>query len=104
MVKRGLIKLINKTPLNLEDVILYLYSNSKNGIVLTKDNLNEVDIASTLVFVIHGWRTTVNTTNIKDLLNAYLKKGNYNVVQVDWSKLAFKTYPESAVYVKDIGK
>lgn len=90
--------------LNLDDVVLYLYTNSKNGTVLTSENLDNVDVKSILVFIIHGWTATINATWVKELTQAYLKEKNYNIVQVDWSKPANKTYSESAGYVDDIGK
>lgn len=90
--------------LNLDDVVLYLYTNSQNATVLTMDNLDEVDVNTMLVFIVHGWTATINATWVQELTQAYLKEKKYNVVQVDWSKPANKTYSQSAGYVDDIGK
>lgn len=97
-------KLKRNDSLNLDDINLYLYTSTKNATLLTKDNLDEVDVSSTLVFIIHGWTATINATWVKELTQAYLKEKNYNVVQVDWAKPANKTYTESAGYVDEIGK
>lgn len=91
-------------PVSEKDVTLYLYSSSKDGVVLTKDNLDEVDVSSTLVFIVHGWTASVNDSWVIKLRQSYLKKENYNVVEVDWSKPADKVYTISAGYVDDLGK
>lgn len=82
---------------------MYLYSDSKDGVVLTKNNLDEVDVSSTLVFIVHGWTASANESWVQNLRQAYLKKENYNVVEVDWSKPADKLYTISAGYIDDMG-
>lgn len=56
------------------------------------------------MFVVHGWSAGINATWVKEITKGYLNKGNYNVVVVDWSKIANKPYSTAAGYVDDIGK
>lgn len=89
---------------NEGDVNLYLYTNSINGIALTENNLQEVDVNSNTVVVIHGWSASINHTWVREITVGYLNKGNYNVIVVDWSKIAAELYTVALGYVDDIGK
>lgn len=55
--------------------------------------------------IIHGWQNSyLDAVNV-DLRNAYLKKGEYNVICVDWSANAKSVnYPLAAQKVKGVGK
>lgn len=52
-------------------------------------------------FDIHGWTYKNPALNLK---NEYLKKGNFNVIFVDWTALVSRPYPEVALDVPFVGK
>lgn len=89
---------------NEGDVNLYLYTNSINGLLLTENNLDQVEVNSKIVVVIHGWSGSINHTWIREITKGYLDKENYNVILVDWAKIASQLYTTALGYVDDIGK
>ncbi|XP_049940129.1 pancreatic triacylglycerol lipase-like [Schistocerca serialis cubense] len=42
-------------------------------------------------FIVHGWMSSLNSTTVQNLKDAYLKAGDVNVVAVDWGSLASST-------------
>lgn len=97
-------KFVGMRAIDEKDVAMYLFSKSHNCSKLTPNNLNEIDFNSTLVFIVHGWTSSANQSWMLEMTQAYLDRGNYNVITVDWSKAADQVYSISAGYVNHIGK
>lgn len=53
--------------------------------------------------VIHGYIANRFHGSIEPIKNAYMGRGDVNVILVDWDQLAHKLYDESRVYVRKIG-
>lgn len=70
---------------------------------MTYDNIKEVNGSIPLVFIIHGWKDSANNTWVEEIAQAFLKKGSYNIVVVDWLKPADREYYVAAGYVDDVG-
>lgn len=95
---------LNFRSVREEEVGFYLYNNyAANGTLLTPDNLDDVDVSLPFVFIIHGWTSAANDTFVLELADAFLSKGDYNVIAVDWSTHADRLYTESAEYTRDVG-
>lgn len=86
-----------------EEVTFYLYNYANNGTLLTGDNLDVVDVSLPFVFIIHGWTSAANDTFVSELTDAFLSKGDYNIIPVDWSTPADDFYTQSAEYTQDVG-
>ncbi|KAB0800003.1 hypothetical protein PPYR_07883 [Photinus pyralis] len=82
-------------PPDVEGVefLLYTRNNVREPIVLNP--LDPVEVPTSLkstVIIIHGFVSTPNAVGLPKLRNAYLNKGGYNVIMVDWSKTAFTVH------------
>ncbi|KAG4073484.1 hypothetical protein HA402_000708 [Bradysia odoriphaga] len=53
--------------------------------------------------IIHGYIANRFHGSIEPVKNAYLGRGDVNVLLVDWEQLAHKLYDESRSYVRQIG-
>lgn len=87
-----------------DDVTFYLFTENLNDTELYEDNLYIVDVENPTVVIIHGWETTSNNTWIVGLTRTYLLTGDYNIITVNWSPIAYLLYPLSVAEVQNIGK
>lgn len=71
-----------------EEVIFYLNTRQLSDFQLTKDNLCEIDADKEVIFMTHGWNSNHQRSWIGDLTAAYLAKGDYNIIHIDWSILS----------------
>ncbi|GLV32690.1 uncharacterized protein CBL_00603 [Carabus blaptoides fortunei] len=85
---------------------LYTRQNPTNYIQLITGNLTAANIDPTkpFKFIIHGYLNDAGLPWVLKMKDAYLKKGDYNVIGVDWSKPALDLYPTSVIYTRDVGK
>lgn len=67
-------------------------------------NKNDINVAKPVKFLAHGWQHAGNKPVWDEMANAFLKAGDYNVVVVDWSKLAAQNYPLAVRDIKRVGK
>ncbi|KAI4461676.1 lipase [Holotrichia oblita] len=56
------------------------------------DDLINLKDAGPLKFIVHGWGETMNSPYYKNLSDAYLERGTYSIIHVDWSKLGTTWY------------
>lgn len=75
-----------------------------NAVQLTNENLDLVNSSKPIRFLIHGWLAARNTTWYIEATDAYLNKGDYNIIQVDWADPASHEYDFSANCTKPVGK
>lgn len=83
-----------------------LYTNENEEFrQLNSSDLSQCPDPKNLVkFIIHGWFSNPNHEWIKNMTEAYLQQGNYNVIAVDWTEAAHKiTYFSSAVNTLCVG-
>lgn len=66
----------------------YFSSDANNTQLYAGDNLDYVDLSLPIAFIIHGWEDDSNDTWVEDLTDFYVKKGEYNVITVDWAEPA----------------
>lgn len=90
--------------------LLYTTENPECPQVLTLDNVNSLrnsNFNSNLPtrIVIHGWNSNTSSPVCQMVRNAYLQKGSFNVITVDWGFSSLNTfYPLSRDYTKPVGK
>lgn len=70
-----------------DEITFYLYNSEVSDLKLTKDNLCAVDPNKDIHFVAHGRGGNRNISFVVEATEVYLEVGDYNVIQVDWSKL-----------------
>lgn len=70
---------------------------------IDNSSLDLVKASAPIIFVTHGWVSDSNRTWVWDLTDAYLEKGDYNVITVDWSGPAGNLYPSTVDDVRYIG-
>lgn len=86
-----------------DDVAFFLFTRSlKEGKTLT--NKTDIDFNKPTKVIIHGWIANNRRSWYKEVTEAFLKIGDYNVVQVNWEKPARFAYVSSAINTKLVGK
>ncbi|KAL9703750.1 hypothetical protein quinque_007268 [Culex quinquefasciatus] len=56
-----------------------------------------------LRIIIHGWMNNVTSLAIRGIKDAYLERGDYNVIGVDWNKGAAEPYLRASQYTLAVG-
>ena len=65
---------------------------------------NEIfDSRKPLKLLIHGWTADRNHVSLKPLKNAYLSRGDVNLLIVDWPNVSKLPYEKSRILVKNVG-
>lgn len=82
----------------------FLFNNEFYNIQIDDSSLDLVDTSLPIIFIIHGWVAGSNDSWVSELSDAYLKKENCNVINVDWSGPAGNFYPSTVEEVKYISK
>lgn len=54
--------------------------------------------------LVHGWNETSEVDWFRDMTNAYLQVGDYNVITTDWTKWARLQYPSAVFSAKEPGE
>lgn len=86
------------------DVKFNLFTKDLNDTEVYENNSYIIDVLLPTLFIIHGWEVSSNASWVVDLTNAYLSTGSYNVITVDWSRIAYLLYPISAAEARNIGR
>ncbi|XP_032674863.1 uncharacterized protein LOC116845832 isoform X2 [Odontomachus brunneus] len=95
-----------------EEVTFYLYTkhNPDVGQQLlvnaTGSNLAETNFVATLPtkIIIHGYNSDMQLSYLVDIRNEYLKRGSYNLIAVDWHRLAVTPcYPVAVHNIPHVG-
>nr|XP_022915964.1 pancreatic triacylglycerol lipase-like [Onthophagus taurus] len=55
-------------------------------------------------FLIHGWTEHASVQWYTNVINAYLKRGYYNIIAVDWSSKGDADYLSASRYTRGIGE
>lgn len=73
-----------------DDVTFFLRTreSGEREVQLSLNNLEELDVRKPTYFLVHGKGASRNSSWYDEVTEAYLKKGDYNVVQVDYSRPA----------------
>lgn len=56
------------------------------------------------VVLIHGWTSDGNETFYGKAADALLTREDYNIISVDWAKIADLCYSTSVYLLEDVGK
>lgn len=92
-----------------EDVTFRLWTRSQTNVYVPiyyghLQNEDSFRVNQPFKIVIHGWSDCGDSKWYGEFKDAYLKKGDYNVILVDWTKPAGALYPFSVGYTRDVGK
>ncbi|XP_069969304.1 phospholipase A1-like isoform X1 [Bactrocera oleae] len=91
-------------------VTFYLYTNRNpfkgQKITETAKSItnSDFDASNPTRFVIHGWTQSYTAGMNKDIRAAWLGRGKYNVIIVDWTRARSVDYASSVVAVPKVGK
>lgn len=95
-------------PLSQTDVTYFVYTRDNPDVpVLLRSysaNLSPIDPRNEVKFIIHGWMESANRTYMRAIENAYIQRGNYNIIGVDWQRPALNEYSISARNTKTVGR
>lgn len=67
-------------------------------------DVNGVNLQAPFKFLVHGWLDWGNNSWIQEMSYAFLDRGDYNVIAVNWHSLAQQAYPTSARSSRQVGK
>ncbi|XP_011307696.1 phospholipase A1-like [Fopius arisanus] len=76
---------------------LYTRNGPPNGTMLFNGNLDLIKNSgfspwNPTKFITHGWKSSAFSASLLNLKDAYLRRGDYNVILVDWEPLASSTF------------
>lgn len=95
-------------PLSRNDVTYWLYTRNNPNIpdILkrTSTRFGNLEPENEIKFIVHGWMESANRTYYRGLIDAYLIRGNYNVIGVDWSRPSLSEYTISSRNTKTAGR
>ncbi|XP_015187116.1 PREDICTED: phospholipase A1-like [Polistes dominula] len=116
-LERGI---ISDCIFNEEDVLLHVYTrDNEDCIILTKWNLtsyelfNKPEISHQVVFLIHGFISSMSDKNFVKMAKALIEKDDFVVIGIDWKKgacnglssfLNLVGYPQAAKNTRLVGK
>ncbi|XP_023308368.2 phospholipase A1 VesT1.02-like [Lucilia cuprina] len=87
---------------------LYTQSNPKKGQKITADGKSIAksyfNPAHPTRFVIHGWTQSYTADMNKEIRDAWLSIGEYNIIVVDWARARSVDYATSVLAVPTVGK
>ncbi|KAM8704976.1 hypothetical protein ACLKA7_009436 [Drosophila subpalustris] len=87
---------------------LYTSSNPSKGTKITATSksisASNFNAGNPTRFVIHGWTQTYKSGMNKNIRDAWLSNGDYNVIVVDWARARSVEYASSVVAVPKVGK
>lgn len=96
--------MFSQMPSQRKDYVkFYLYTPETGNNVQEITSSYSFNTSRDTRFIIHGWKNDYKSDINKILRNAYLDKGLYNVIVVDWNEFAKKTYVSASYKVKDVG-
>ncbi|KAJ8736511.1 hypothetical protein PYW08_007167 [Mythimna loreyi] len=88
---------------------LYTRANPNSAQVLVPGNAGSVtnsniNFSRNTVFLAHGWKGNGENTMNKMLVAAFLKNDNVNVIVLDWSELANRSYTTAKGGTAEVGR
>jgi hypothetical protein len=89
------------------DVFYYLFKSCGQTTAITINDeytLPEQDRSLPLKMLMHGYSSNVTSPWYKETKREYFRRGPHNVIYVDWSIAANKSFPVSAANIKPVGE
>lgn len=88
------------------EVSFYLFTreNPEQPIQIFKNNSNVLNKTKEFKYVVHGYLENIFISDFLKIKNSFLKRGDYNVILVDWNKIAFQEYSRSVQNSRKVGK
>ncbi|XP_045775463.1 pancreatic triacylglycerol lipase-like [Maniola jurtina] len=107
-VDTELLREVERNPAN-NNYLLYTRRNRRSSQRLIINNVNSIRNSNfnanhQTVVIAHGWLGNQNTNINPTIRDAYLNKGEANVIVLDWRRLAVSTYPTAAAGVPAVGR
>lgn len=76
----------------------------KNKNFVQPIDTSKINPSYPVIFITHGWTDEGNASWVQNLTNAFFEQGNYNIIAVNWRKIAKQNYVAAAGNTKDVGK
>ncbi|XP_075979755.1 pancreatic triacylglycerol lipase-like [Anticarsia gemmatalis] len=107
-VDRVVMDAVNRNPAN-NLYLLFTRRNPRNSQQLIMNNANSIRNSNfnpnaPTVVIAHGWLSNQNTGLNPTIRDAYLGKGEANVIVLDWRRLAMSNYVTAANGVPAVGR
>ncbi|XP_046972098.1 pancreatic lipase-related protein 2-like [Vanessa cardui] len=96
---------------NINDTrIIYINHSIRQQITFGFENITSLldnpdfDLQKPTVFYVHGYVETASDASVLHVIDAYVKRGDHNILVLDWGNLAFGNYLSVVFNVKKVGK
>ncbi|XP_026500115.2 pancreatic triacylglycerol lipase-like [Vanessa tameamea] len=96
---------------NLSDTrIIYVNRSVRRQISFRFENITSLldhpdfDLQKPTVFYIHGYVEITSDASVLQVMDAYVKRGDHNILVLEWANLAFGNYLNVVLNVKEVGK
>lgn len=74
------------------EVQFRLFTRKTKNKTVSEHDVRLVEASKPVKIITHGWNSDAENEWFVNMVNAFLKKGDYNVITVDWSKLSHQEY------------
>ncbi|KAF5287585.1 hypothetical protein FQA39_LY15862 [Lamprigera yunnana] len=81
----------------------YLSTRDIESVELVPNTYREVHPNNPTKIIIHGYVENFQKVWLKNMTTEYLKKGDFNVIRVDWEKIAWSSYPKAVQGTQSVG-
>lgn len=85
------------------NIKLFLYTRQKKNIEINETKLEDVLQGKDIKLIAHGWNEDKNAWYYSKLTEALLKKGDYNIIQVDWHFYSRQEYHKAVENTRGVG-
>lgn len=92
------------TSVSKSHIKLFLYTKQKRNVAISDTKIDEIDTEKEIKIISHGWNEDKLAWYYPILTAALLKKGDYNVIQLDWSFYSRQVYLKAAENTRGVGK
>lgn len=82
---------------------LFTRNNPTKAILIRGTKTYNMDKSKPFKYITHGFLENALVKHFIDIKNAFLKKGDFNVILVDWSGPALNGYRLAAEHTKGVG-
>ncbi|KAK9721846.1 Lipase [Popillia japonica] len=94
--------MVEDNPVTDRDILYYLYNKQYKNVSLAS-NLEYINRKYPLKIMIHGWTEHSYVEWYRNIRTAYMKKGLYNIILVDWSLKGDTDYLSASRNAKIVG-
>lgn len=85
------------------EVTFLLFTRQAKNKSISEHDVKLVEASKPVKIITHGWNSDAKNEWFANMVKAFLGKGDYNVITVDWSKLSHQEYAVASQNTHGVG-